>query len=107
MQKIFDKPTERWTKTIYQIQTANKNSYVLKNVETQTILKATTKPQDLQLISGDPQKPEKQIKDADHTRDQIKKQNISKLHKQLSNDTKNIITSKRTRKTNSKYKDFV
>jgi hypothetical protein len=109
VQKIFDKPTERWTKTIYEIQTANKRSYVLKRIEDGVILKAPAKPQDLQLIKSEVQSAPVKIKDAPAVSKAIKVQNIEKLHKQLDNDVKKILPTdtKRVRKTNSKYKDFI
>jgi transposase InsO family protein len=100
---IFDKKTERWSKNIYTITAIAGRKYVLDD------LKTPVKPQDLQLIKGEPEKAPKQIKDAPIAKAAIKKQNIEKLHKALSNDPKNIITKPRVRRktTSTKFKDFV
>ncbi len=107
---IFDKPTERWSKEIYEVVEFSGRKYILKNVKSDEPLKGKVKPQDMQLIpKGQPGRPSKPIGDAHVAKAAIKKQNIEKLHKQLGNDTSKILPegAKRVRKANSKFKDFV
>ena len=110
MKNVFDKPTLRWSKTVYTIHKAKPRSYELYNPDIQSVLQAVVKANELQKIDK-VDVAEHKIADAHIAKRHIAERNIEKLHKQLSNDTKNILPSesKRTRRStkSTKFADFL
>lgn len=98
---ILEKKTVRWSKETYVITALAGRKYMLDD------LKTPVGPQDLQLISGEIQKAEKQIKDAPIAKKAIKQKKIDDELKSLDIDQSKILNTKRVKTKSSKLKDFV
>lgn len=106
VKNIFDKPTLRWSKTVYTIHKANPRSYELYNPDTDSVLQGVVKPNELQKIEK-VNVAEHKIADSHIAEKHIKVKKLEDEWKQLGNDPKNIIDTKRIKKKNSKYADYV
>ena len=105
----FEKKSSRWTKDTYTVVKKLSRSYMLKNDRTGDELQRSVKPDHMLLIPGEPQKPDRQIKDSHIAAKQIWDAKTAQLDKQAGVDKADILKEPRQarkKKMPKKYKDF-